>query len=285
MFNLNSVVKKRYSFLSLGTSTLHYSYLAGGTRVLLTFHGFGQSKKDLEELEKALAPTYTIYSFDLFYHGDSQGNGPERPITKDDWKEWLQPFFAKENIRHYAVLGFSIGGRFALATIEAFPENAKELLLIAPDGIKPNFWYALATSPGLPQKIFRKVVYHPDTFRALAAWGRTLRLAHPKLIRLVQRQLNSSEKQELLYRSWINFKPLSFAIASLAALLNARQIPTRIFLGKYDLILQEKDVKPLTRRLENCRVILLESGHTHLLNHVARYFLSQMPAQKTLDSG
>jgi len=273
-------VNKRYSFLSLGTLTLHYSCLVGGSQVLLTFHGFGQSKRDLEELEKALASVYTIYSFDLFYHGDSQGSGPERPITKDDWKEWLQPFFAKENILHYSVLGFSMGGRFALATIEAFPENAKELLLVAPDGIKPHFWYAMATHPGLPQKIFRKVVYYPGTFRALATWAQTLRLAHPKLIRFAQRQLNSSEKQDLLYRSWINFKPLSFDIASLAALLNARQIPTRIFLGKYDLLLKEKDVKPLTRRLINCQLIFLESSHPHLLNRVAQYFLSQIPARK-----
>lgn len=244
---------------------------------MLAFHGFGQRKEDLEELEKALVPAYTLYSFDLFYHGDSQGTGPDRPITKDDWKAWLQPFFAKENIHHYSVLGFSMGGRFALATIEAFPENARELLLVAPDGIKPNCWYSLATRPGLPQKIFRRVVYHPDTFRALATWTRTLRLAHPKLIRFAQRQLSSAEKRDLLYRSWINFKPLSFDPASIAALLNARQIRTEIFLGKYDLLLKEKDVEPLTRRLKNGRVILLESGHTHLLNRTAQYFLRQTP--------
>jgi pimeloyl-ACP methyl ester carboxylesterase len=277
-------LKKRYSSLALGTLVLHYSCLVGGSKILLTFHGFGQSKQDFEALEKTLALEYTIYSFDLFYHGEHPEDGPDRPLTKADWKEWMRAFFTAENIHQYSVLGFSLGGRFALATIEAFPDRATALLLIAPDGIKPNFWYSLATRSKLSQTLFRRVVYDRQSFQALATLVRTLRLAHPKLIRFAQSQLDSPEKQRQLYRSWINFRPLSFHIPTIAALLNEKRIRTEIFLGKHDLLLKEKDVEALTRRLKNYRLILLESGHTHLLDRASEYFLWQTPSEKRTNS-
>jgi pimeloyl-ACP methyl ester carboxylesterase len=277
-------VNKRTHSLFLKSYPLHYSCRPGGSKVLLAFHGFGQSKTHLEELEQSLATDYTVYSFDLFYHGENAGQGPENPLTKEEWAQWLQFFFDTERIQACSVLGFSLGGRFALATVEAFPERVKELLLIAPDGIKPNLWYTLATRPGWTQSLFRKVVYHPSTFGKLSVLARTFRLAHPKLIRFAQSQLETAEKQDLLYRSWVNFRLLTFNMAKMATLLNQNRIRTEIFLGRHDLLLKEKDVEPLINRLKNYRIIYLESGHTHLLDRAAAYFQWQTPSGKRMDA-
>ena len=52
--------------------------------------------------------------------------------------ENIREFLRKENISRFDVAGFSMGGRFALATLEAFPEKIGNVFLIAPDGEKQS---------------------------------------------------------------------------------------------------------------------------------------------------
>ncbi|MES2730406.1 MAG: alpha/beta hydrolase [Bacteroidota bacterium] len=275
MRRLADVRTSRSAHQHISTSTrLTYSRVGEGAKVLLAFHGFGQSRMHWEELAKVLASEYTTYSFDLFYHGENLDNSPEQPLTKADWHASLQAFFAKEQINTFSVLGFSLGARFALATVEAFPDQTQALFLLAPNGISPNIWYATATHNSWTRWIFKAIVYHPKAFGLLAVVATALRLVHPKLIRFAQSQMDSSEKQHRLYQSWVNFRLLQFDMASMAALLNQKQVYTEVFLGKYDRILAEKDVQSLLKRLAKPRLTILESGHGQLIEQLIRYIKS-----------
>lgn len=112
---------------------LHYS--KNGNRPLLMFHGYGQDASVFKHIEG--------YSIELFFHGNSIWNKGEEPLEKSEWKDIIDEFLNKNNITTFSVLGFSMGGKFALATLEAFPGRVKEIILLAPDGVQTiNFHFA-----------------------------------------------------------------------------------------------------------------------------------------------
>ena len=111
-----------------------YTLLGSGPRILLAFHGIGQDGAScFAPSLQSLGSHYTIYAFDLPFHG-ANGDAPFEVITKTDWKECIQSFLSQNNVTRFDITGFSIGGRFALATLQAFPQNIDNAFLIAPDG-------------------------------------------------------------------------------------------------------------------------------------------------------
>src|ERR1041384_3075655 len=112
---------------------LNYIRSGDGERSMLTFHGYGQDNSVFNNYTG-----YTFYHIDLFFHGKSEWNKGEEPLEKDEWKSLVEELLVKNNIQTFSVMGFSMGGKFALATLEAFPGRVKEIILLAPDGIKTN---------------------------------------------------------------------------------------------------------------------------------------------------
>ncbi len=146
-------------------SKLHYEKSGTGSQVLLAFHGFGQDKSYFDELIKIWSDTYTIYTFDIYFHGESfWPNGKERPLTKADWQAIIKAFVIQEDITRFSLVGFSMGGKFVLATLENFADHVNEVTLIAPDGIKTSFWYSLATYPLFFRKIFENIIHQPKPY-------------------------------------------------------------------------------------------------------------------------
>ena len=133
--------------LSYKNSTLSYRKSGHGNKALLLFHGFGQHHQAFAALSDKLAPYFTLYAFDLFFHGNSQWNEGEQPLEKVMWKDILTKFLDEHNIGKFSVLGFSLGGKFALVSLELFPAQVEQIILLAPDGVKTSFWYSLATYP------------------------------------------------------------------------------------------------------------------------------------------
>src|SRR5688500_16753590 len=135
----------RDKFIDYNGSRLHYAKTGNGDKHLLVFHGFGQDMNVFEFLANSLSRHYTFYVFDLYFHGKSYWANGEQTLTKGEWKEIMKIFFSQNQIGNFSVAAFSLGGKFALATLESFPDKTKEIFLIAPDGIKTSFWYNLAT--------------------------------------------------------------------------------------------------------------------------------------------
>ncbi len=259
-------------------SRLHYTRTGTGSRALLAFHGYGQTNAHFEPLANPLASQFTIYAFDLFFHGKSLWAHQEEPLSKAYWKEMLTEFLLQEQIETFALMGFSMGGKFALATLESFPECVTELTLIAPDGIKTNFWYSLATYPQWTRKAFRGVVVNPLHFQQLAQWMHQLRLVDKGIVRFAQSQMNTREKRHRVYYSWMVFKKLTFDMKQIARLINQHQIPTRMFVGKYDKIMTAANMQQLLKHLDHPQLVVLEAGHSRLLEAVANYY-SRKPVQ------
>jgi pimeloyl-ACP methyl ester carboxylesterase len=260
------------SFILHSSNQLHYAKTGNGEKHLLVFHGFGQDMSVFDFLARSLARHYTFYVFDLYFHGRSTWAHDEKPISKKEWKETIELFLHEHHISRFSVAGFSLGGKFALATLEAFPEKTENIFLIAPDGIKTSFWYSLATYPHVFRKFFKSMIFHPERFLSLAKGLNKSGLVDNGLLRFAEYQMNSEEKRKRVYYSWVVFRHLRFDLNHIAHLINSNAIRLTIVTGRYDRVIAPGNMKGFLKKVKQCRFEILESGHSGLINQSLPYF-------------
>ena len=252
--------------------------LGQGPNILLAFHGAGQTGVScFQPFAEYLGEYYTIYAFDLFFHGQSGGLNDGNDFSDDDiltkvlWQNFLQDFLHIHHITRFDVAGFSLGGRYALATAEAFPEKIDRLILMAPDGVVEHPLYALATRFAPARWVFRQLVRNPQPLFAVAELARRLRLIPKNLVYFVRYMLDTPEERIRLYRTWVSLRYLSFSIESLYKNLETRHVDVWLFAGKYDTVFPPARLGVLSKRMPPERFVILESSHTRLVEKTAAY--------------
>jgi len=258
------------NFIDYQGSRLHYAKSGHGLAPLLLFHGFGQDHKVFDVWIRALENKYTIYAFDLYFHG--QSTWPlRRPLEKSDWKQIMMQFLGKEKIKLFVVVGFSLGGKFALTTLEAFTDKVTKVVLLAPDGIKTSLWYNLATYPIAVRLLFKRMVLQPRRFFTLAQFFQRVGLVNKGLVRFAESQMDTEEKRRRVYYSWVYFRHFKFDIPALASMLNQQHIPLLMLTGKYDKVIPTKNMEGLLQRLLQKQVEVIEAGHNDLVNAALKF--------------
>jgi pimeloyl-ACP methyl ester carboxylesterase len=266
----------RDKFVHHNNSSLHYAKAGNGDKHLLVFHGFGQDISVFDFFTQSLARHYTFYVFDLYFHGRSRWGNGEETLEKEQWKETVELFLQHNHIDNFSLAGFSLGGKFVLATAEAFPEKTKEIFLIAPDGIKTSFWYTLATYPLALRRFFRSMILRPQRFLSIARLMNRSGLVDQGLIRFAEYQMNSEEKRARVYYSWVVFRHLTFNLATIAALINDHEIKLTLIVGKYDKVISPGNMNHFLKKLKRYRLEILESGHSGLINQTLPFFMDTM---------
>lgn len=256
----------RENFIDYQSSRLHYARAGKGLKTLLVFHGFGQDHQAFDRWVQALEQEYQFFFFDLYFHG--QSIWPiRRPLEKEDWKKILTRFLEIENIAVFEIAGFSLGGKFAMATVEAFPEKVRKVILLAPDGIKTNFWYSLATYPIAMRGLFKSMVLKPGRFFGLARFLSTFGLVDRGILRFAESQMDTEEKRRRVYCSWVYFRHLRFSLDKIALLLNEHKVSLLMIVGRYDKVIPVKNMDRLLRRLHTGHIEIMESGHNDLIKN------------------
>ncbi len=250
--------------ISYKNSKLFYNKAGAGDKVILLFHGFGQDYRIFERWNEKLGNEYSMFAFDLFFHGNSTWEN-QRPLEREDWKKILLLFFDQERIGNFDMAGFSIGAKFVLATLESFPDQVKKITLIAPDGIHPNFWYRLATGTSLARMLFRSMILKSKRLSALIRFVNFFHVVDKATLKLVESQTNSEEKRTRVYCSWVYFRRLTFNLNELSSLLNSKDIATVFILGKSDKIIPQGRIESFAKTLNNHRFLLLDAGHNELI--------------------
>ena len=248
---------------------LHYQKIGKSDKILLAFHGMGQDFSCFQKFAQTFENQYTTYLFDLPFHGKSKIN--QTIITKEIWREYLEVFLHENQIENFSIISFSMGGRFALATLEAFTERIENTILLAPDGITEDPFYYGATRFGFTRNIFKKVLKNNHKFHGFAGFLTRMGIVHESVLKFAKIMVDTPEKQEQLYKSWVGFRALNFNIEKLAQLINNQDINLKIFMGKYDKLLPIHNVYPLTKRLNNTELIILESTHGRLVEKTIEY--------------
>jgi pimeloyl-ACP methyl ester carboxylesterase len=260
--------------MNVVTPKLFYTKTGEGKQSLLLFHGFGQNHTVFTKIVAALSAHYTCFLFDLYFHGNSTWKDDEQPLEKTDWKISINKVLEENEIESFSILGYSLGAKFAFATLESFPEKTREIFLIAPDGIKVSGWYNIATYPFVLRRIFKSMIHHHERFLAIARILNTLYLVDKSVIRFAEFQMNTEEKRKRVYYSWVIFRHLVFDMKSIGNLINRFSIRVLILTGRFDKIIRTENMKGLTRHVKNHELEVLEAGHNNLLEmNITSYIL------------
>ena len=260
---------------------LHFHKLGHGPNILLAFHGIGQDGIScFQPFANHLENHYTVYAFDLYFHGKSIEESTtdfskNEIITKEIWAEAIREFLRKESISRFDLAGFSMGGRFALATLDSFADQIDKAFLIAPDGVSEHPLYTLASRFAPMRSLFRWCMKNPETFFKAANIFQKAGLVHSSLYRFTQHVLNTPEKRQSVYNAWVSFRKLHFDIPDLYQKIKSNDVGLHLFIGKYDKLLKANDVKKLADLLPADKYVVLQSGHSQLVEKVA-VFLKNM---------
>ncbi|GAB3245771.1 hypothetical protein GCM10027347_00150 [Larkinella harenae] len=244
--------------------------LSNGSVPLLAFHGIGQDHRAFEPLAQALEGRYSVYAFDLFFHGAQPAQDIGDVLTKQTFHEIIQAFLRQHQFERFSVVGFSMGGRFALATADFFHQQIDELILLAPDGITISPWYRLATSTGLGRAIFRYLLNHMPLMHRIGGFFLSMGVINRSVLKFAENTLSTDAQRAQVYNSWVYFRQLSFNLRQLGSTLNHSSIRIRFFAGYFDQVLPVSFLFPLTRRLQAYELTVLKTGHNRLIEKVAK---------------
>ena len=259
-------MKASYHFFEFQKSRLGYMKAGNGPGSLLIFHGFGQDHTIFNQLAEELKDQFTLYAFDLFFHGQSEWQYGEKPLSKPFWSNLLESFLQEAKIEKFSLIGYSLGGKFALASMECLPSRVNGIYLIAPDGIKTNTWYSLATYPLVLRSLFKSLISKPERFHSIIKLAHSLRLADPKVIRFAESQMDTEEKRKRVYYSWVVFRRLKFNINKLAGLVNTHDIILWVIVGKHDRVITPENMQDLLSQVPQHTLKVLDSGHSTLIH-------------------
>jgi pimeloyl-ACP methyl ester carboxylesterase len=78
--------------------------------------------------------------------------------------------------------------------------------------------------------------------------------------------MNTQEKRERVYQSWVVFRHLKFDVASIAFLMNSHQIPLTLVIGKHDKIITAKNMMRLIRQVPHAKLQIIDSGHNNIIS-------------------
>jgi pimeloyl-ACP methyl ester carboxylesterase len=251
--------------LQLEHAKLYFTKTGTGGRTLIAFHGFGQSSQVFAELAASLSDSYTVYLLDIFFHGSSLWELDEQPMEKQFWNRVMKRFLDEQSISTFSLLGFSMGGKFALATLEAFPKHVKEVFLLAPDGIKISTWYNLATYPVALRNLFKSMIKKPQRFKAIATFAVRTWLIDKGILRFVESQMNTEEKRKRVYYSWVVFRHLTFNMDIIARIFNQNNIRLVMIVGKYDNVITAKNMNRLLHKVNTYQLEIPDTGHTGVI--------------------
>ncbi|MBZ5858950.1 alpha/beta fold hydrolase [Flavihumibacter profundi] len=242
--------------------TIHYERYGSGPELLFCLHGYGERGQDFEALANHLGHRFTIICPDLPLHGKTNWNDHVFELT--DLRNCLSELAKKERFKtqQFSLAGYSMGGRLAMEYAEHFPEQLRQLILIAPDGLKINFWYWLTTQTKAGNRLFFKTMQHPEWLFFGMKWARKFRLLNESIFKFSHRYLDDPQQRNELYKRWTLFRNFKPNLQKLGYNLNKSPLPTLLIFGKFDRIIPPK----LGQRLKagnagSNSIIVLEAGH------------------------
>src|SRR5690606_23057458 len=139
-------------------------------------------------------------------------------------------------------------------------------------GIRPNFWYNLATGHSFLRWIFKSIIEKPGIFFNLLAIIKEMKMIDPGVTNFVRNQMDTLKKRQKVYHSWVVFRKLQFNMSMLASAINEKGVRVTFLMGEYDKIIRLSAINNLSAKLVNREVKILKTGHGSLIKRTADFF-------------
>jgi pimeloyl-ACP methyl ester carboxylesterase len=272
------------------SSQLHYYIWGTGPHTLFAFHGYGESGSSFTFIGEALDPDHTLIAIDLPFHGQTVWK-EGLSLTPRQLFEIMQHIASRHNLAvpdstlpsaepdsthpspgpdstrppagPWGLIGYSMGGRIVLQLLENHPDSIDKLVLLAPDGLKVNIWYWVATRTVPGNLLFRWTMRWPGWLFLLLRVSHTLRLVNPSIYKFAVHYIDDRKERHDLYTRWTAMRKFRPDPSRVAAIIRRRQLAVCLVYGRYDRIIHwERGEKFRNRGISDfCRLILLDTGH------------------------
>lgn len=263
-----------------GRLQLCYQRIGQGEKVYLAFHGFGLDSSLFRRFFDQDSKDYTVYAFDLFYHGKS-GTTLDQPqpiehLTPVEWQAFVNHFIQSLEIKSVDIIGYSLGGRMALSLAESLKNRIDHFHLIAPDGIVLSPWYRFAVDTAVGRKLFRSIPYLRRPLGVFGALLWKLKMLDEKLYRIALENTADSSRSEQLYNTWMFLRQIRPSLARVAQVFELESMGLTVHLGEYDKVIPVDKVLKW-RLLEDYPAYarVYRTGHVSLLDPALEHVLSE----------
>ena len=262
-------------FLTYKNSHISWYRFGSGPLLVICFHGYGENGSHFSFLGRQADEQFSFIAIDLPFHG------------KTEWKEGLD--FRWEDLRSIIemilpetrlkpiLLGFSLGGRIALSLYQAIPDKIEKVILLAPDGLKVNFWYWLSTQTWLGNKIFHFTMQNPNWFFGFLKALNRLSVVNASVFKFVKYYIDNKAVRHELYNRWTALRKLRPNLSKIKSGVIKYKTPIRLIYGKHDRIILSRVGEKFRKGIENyCGVSVIESGHQVLHEKHAKEIVAQL---------
>lgn len=214
---------------------MEYLVRGVGEKTIVCFHGHGLNMHYFEFLADHF-PGIRVLSFNIFYHGNSILK--EDNLHHENLAELFALVFKKEKVNRFQVMGYSLGGKFALNLVNYFPERIDRIVLIASEGIKSNNFYNLTSRIWLLRRLYKTTIDHPNWFFYLANFLHKIRVFSPSMMKFIELQMGEKEQRQMAYDTWAKFRFIFPNQGRLKQHFDEYQIDLQVIIGDKDRIIK-----------------------------------------------
>ena len=240
LYTHHSLISYRFVFpmkkvLQYKSSQIAYYTYGSGNEVLFCFHGYGLTGESFAVLQPVLETDYTLICIDLPFHGATNWQEGLVFSEEDLWEVLLllNPLSDKP----FSLMGYSMGGRIALSLLEKHPQQIKQVALVAPDGLKFNWWQAISTRTAVGNLLFRYTMQHPQWLFALIRVASFCKLIDRSVEVFTLLYISEEQERQLLYKRWHAMRDYAPRLSELRKLINQYKIPVNLLFGAYDKVI------------------------------------------------
>ncbi len=246
-------------------SKIGYFVYGSGKRLLICFQGYGEESNQFKILYPHLSERYTIVSIAFPFH---QGTVWEESLDliPHEWSQIIQEIItvvSKEKQNKYSqfsLSAFSMGGRIGFHLLGEKLLPFSEAVLMAPDGLRVNPWYYLATQTIIGNALFKYTMNQPGWVFLLMKPIEKLGLLPGTLLKFAKRYLENEEERKLLYLRWTTMRRFKANTNKIKKLCEQDGTKLTLVYGKYDPIILKKRSAAL-RNVANIEIEELEASH------------------------
>ncbi len=248
-------------YLPFDGSNIHYLKWGAGEKVLICFHGYGEAAQNFNFLAQKLHEEFTLVAIDLPYHGETKWNSG--PLSNKQLEKIILEILRKEDLPlvNLYVLGFSLGGRIALSLYQQIPAQIKRIVLLAPDGLKMNFWYWVSTQTLIGNSLFKWTMASPGWFFGMLKIGNRIQFINRSIYKFVEYYIHDDDVRRELYDRWTCLRKCKPNIAHIRNHIATYQSTVRLLYGKHDRIILTSPAKRFIDELKTAKIEVLDCGH------------------------
>ncbi len=243
---------------------ISYNIYGKGSFPLLCFHGYGQSSEVYSIYENTLGKNYILYSFDLFYHGESVVLNNSTNNLTEEMVNIMKYFIKENNIEEFGVFGYSIGCRPAMLLIDNFYDRIKYVMLGSPEFLYERWLFKFLTRNIFGKTLFKFVVRNNNIFFYIVYFLYVVGIIKKSVYGITALNLRYKHRIRKVYKVWNLYSRFQYNHNVLEKL--GKDVKLEIYLAKDDSIVKNKKIENILNNLNHYfRFEKIYTNHFNLL--------------------